>query len=142
MSANRDHTVEQMTHRTVPLKGKGLRILVVDDDVNSAEAIASYIAAEDIECRIAIGGAQAVGVGVDWLPNLIVMDVSMPEINGVEAALLLRHHPPTKNIAMIAFTALDVSEVKRLMKDQEFDGYFQKGQPPAGLISLAKRFIS
>jgi len=142
MSGKDSKTTEQITQRRVDLEGKGMRILVVDDNPNSAEALAAYIASENIECRIALGGAQAVAVGGDWLPNLIIMDVSMPEINGVQAALLLRNYQKTKGIAMIAFTALDVSEVKRLMTDHEFDGYFQKGQPPADLLALAKHYMS
>ena len=142
MSGSESKTNQQITQRRVDLEGKGMRILVVDDNQNSADALAAYITSEDIECRIAIGGARAVAAAEDWLPDLIIMDVSMPEMNGVEAALLLRNHETTKGIAMIAFTALDVSDVKRLMTDHEFDGYFQKGQPPADLLALGKHFMS
>ncbi|SAL35031.1 response regulator receiver protein [Caballeronia concitans] len=75
------------------------------------------------------------------MPHVIPMDVSMPECNGIEAARVLRHDPRTSGIAIIAYTALDESEVRRQIKDDEFDGYLQKGVAHSQLIELIAMFM-
>jgi two-component system, OmpR family, response regulator len=117
-----------------------LRILVVDDNHNAAEALAAYLSFEKVDSRTAFGGLEAISIGSAWLPHAIAMDISMPECNGVQAALALRQDGRTSGIAIIAFTALDEAEVCRHLTDQEFDGYCQKGQSPANLLALVMTF--
>ena len=130
-----------MTHRKVRVETPRARVLIVDDHDEDATAMATYLSRHGYDCRIASGGAQAVGIFLRWKPHLIVMDVSMVGITGVEAALMLRHDKGTKQIAIVAFTALEQEEVKRQMGDHEFDGYFQKGDPPIQLVSLMQEFL-
>jgi CheY-like chemotaxis protein len=118
-----------------------LRVLVVDDNQNAAEAIAAYLSLGTAECRVALGGAQAIALGTAWLPHIIVMDISMPEINGIEATLALRQDLRTGSIIILAFTALDEAEVLRHLTHLTFDGYCQKGQSPAALVALIEHFM-
>jgi two-component system OmpR family response regulator len=113
-----------------------LRVLIVDDNVNAAEALGTYLGCGDMVCRLAFGGAQAVRVGTDWRPHVVIMDISMPECNGFQAARALRQDERTSGSAIIAFTALDETEVRKHLIDGEFDGYCQKGHGPAHLTSL------
>jgi two-component system OmpR family response regulator len=118
-----------------------LRVLVVDDNENGANALAAYLSLGPMECRIALGGAEAIEVGTAWLPQVIVMDISMPELNGFEATNTLRRDLRTGSIVIIAFTALDEAEVLRHLTRLTFDGYCQKGQSPAALIALIEHFM-
>jgi two-component system OmpR family response regulator len=128
------------TERHIDLSGPQLRVLIVDDNSNSAHALAAYLSLENMECRLAYGGGEAVAIGTEWRPDVIIMDISMPECSGFEAAFALRHDPRTSNIAIVAFTALDEAEVRRHLADQEFDGYCQKGQAPTSLVDLVVGF--
>jgi two-component system OmpR family response regulator len=130
------------TGRRINLGDAELRILIVDDNQNAAEALAAYLSFEKTDCRTAFGGLQAISVGVAWSPHVILMDISMPDCNGFEAALALRQDPRTCEIAIIAFTALDETEVLRHLTDHDFDGYFQKGQPPTHLLALISKFAT
>jgi CheY-like chemotaxis protein len=69
------------------------------------------------------------------------MDISMPVCDGFQAALALRRDSRTAGIGIIAFTALDETEVKRQLSDHEFDGYYQKGQSPTKLVALVLNFV-
>ncbi len=113
-----------------------MRVLVVDDNSIAAEAMAMVLSFENMECRVAFGGHEAIAVGRAWAPHAIVMDISMPNCTGFEAALALRNHHRTSETSIFAFTALDEAEVRRHTVGSEFDGYCQKGQPPATLIAL------
>ncbi|AME28187.1 MULTISPECIES: response regulator [Burkholderiaceae] len=130
------------TLRRIELGEATLRILVVDDNRNAAEAIAAYLSFEKMDCQTAFGGAQAISMAVAWSPHVIIMDISMPECNGFEAAPALRQDQRTHAIAIIAFTALDETGVLRHLTDHEFDGYCQKGQPPTHLLALISKFAT
>jgi PleD family two-component response regulator len=78
------------TERRVRAAGTRLRVLVVDDNQNAADALAMYLHLEDLDIRTAYGGKQAVEVAMTWTPHLIVMDISMPGCTGFEAALVIR----------------------------------------------------
>lgn len=127
--------------RKVPADSAAFRVLVVDDNENAADALAVYLQYENLEIQTAYGGRQAVRAAAVWMPNLIVMDISMPGCNGFEAALLIRADARTNNIAIVAFTALDESEVRRHPSDHEFDAYCQKGQPPSHLVAHLRHLM-
>lgn len=131
------------TNRRVRVDGKQMRVLVVDDNHNAAEALATYLSLENLQYRMAFGGVEAIAVGIAWAPQVIIMDISMPGCSGLEAARTLRQYGRTCGdsgrtcgIAIIAFTALDEAEVRSHIVDSEFDGYCQKGQAPANLVTL------
>lgn len=118
------------------------RVLVVDDDENAAAALETYLTLQDMVCRVALGGLDAIATATRWLPDLILMDVSMLQCNGVEAAQALRQSALTGEIVIIAHTALDEAEVRRHAIGPEFDGYFQKAQPIEQLLRLMMEFCS
>jgi two-component system, OmpR family, response regulator len=93
--------------RSFDLAGMSLRVLVVDDNRNAAEAMASYLSFEDMECQVAFGGLEAIAIGTAWAPHIILMDISMPECNGYEATLALRQDQRTSATVIVAFTALN-----------------------------------
>ncbi|AME26888.1 response regulator [Burkholderia sp. PAMC 26561] len=128
------------TDRRIAAYIEPLRVLIVDDNLNGAEALAAYLSLDPMECRISLSGAQAIEMATAWVPDVIVMDISMPELNGLEATHALRRDLRTGSIVIIAFTALDEAEVLRHLLHTSFDGYCQKGQSPGVLIALIDSF--
>ena len=128
------------TDRRIATYTEPLRVLVVDDNINGAEALAAYLSLDPMDCRIALSGAQAIEMATAWVPDVIVMDISMPELNGLEATHALRRDLRTGHIVIIAFTALDEAEVLRHLLHTAFDGYCQKGQSPLVLVALIESF--
>jgi len=118
-----------------------LRLLIVDDEPNSLMALAAFLAAEGFECKTASDGLQAIEVATQWVPEMIIMDISMPGLSGVQAAQQLRRHERTRSIAVIAYTALNEAEVKRQMLGNEFDGYCQKGHATVHLVTLIHHVV-
>lgn len=130
------------TDRRVRADSNYFRVLVVDDNQDAAEALAMYLHLENFAIEVAYGGKQAVKLAMSWTPHLIVMDISMPECDGFEAALVIRRDSRTSQVAIVAFTALDETEVRRHLADHEFDAYCQKGQPPSQLVALLKQLTA
>ncbi len=130
------------TNRRVASETGDFRVLVVDDNENAADALAVYLQYENLDIQTAYGGKQAVEIAAVWTPHLIIMDISMPDCDGFEAALMIRGDDRINHIAIIAFTALDESEVRRHLTDHEFDAYCQKGQPPSRLVTLLRHLLA
>ncbi|MCI0151384.1 response regulator [Paraburkholderia sediminicola] len=127
------------TTRDTGIAGTRLRVLVVDDNQNAAHALAAGLALADMECCTACGGREAIAIGIAWEPHLVLMDLSPPEYSGAGAARFLRHDPAIRDVAIIAHSALDEAELRRLMTDDDFDAYLQKGQPRAQMVALIRR---
>jgi CheY-like chemotaxis protein len=136
-----NRTARAWTNRRNYINGSPPRVLVVDDNRDAAEAMATFLQCEDMEARTEFGGLDAIALAHQWVPDVILMDISMPACNGFEAARALRADARTRDIAIIAFTALDESEVRRHLADHEFDGYAQKGQSATALVELIWTFL-
>jgi two-component system OmpR family response regulator len=71
-------------------------VLVVDDNAEAAEALATYLSYEGVETRTAIGCGEALRCVRDWVPDVVVLDIMMPERDGFETAQALRTYLPAK----------------------------------------------
>ena len=83
------------------------RVLVVDDNEQNLELLQAYL--EDVDCRVlaAYSGAQAMKIIRQERPDLILLDVMMPEMSGFEVCRQVRNDPDIKHIPVIMVTALN-----------------------------------
>jgi two-component system, OmpR family, response regulator len=128
------------TSRRVTCGASKIRVLVVDDNVSAAQALATYLSLEGMECEAAFGGHTAVSLATEFKPHVVIMDISMPGFDGYQAALTLRGDARTNGVAIVAFTAFDEAELRQHIVDHEFDAYYQKGQAPSRHAALVTLF--
>jgi CheY-like chemotaxis protein len=103
------------------------RVLVVDDEAESAWALATMLSIEGFEVRVATDGASAVEQAVEMRPHAIVMDITMPGIDGMEAAAALRRLFAGPDMPrMIAITGLDPDRNRQHVLDSGFDAFLAK----------------
>jgi DNA-binding NarL/FixJ family response regulator len=89
-----------------------VRILVVDDHLMLREALVGMLELAGFEVVGAVGdGADATSLAAELLPDVVLMDLSMPVLNGLDATRLLREVAPST--AIVAFSAFDSPELKR-----------------------------
>ena len=132
-------TCKRWSAREVRLLHKVPRVLVVDDNAGAAEALATYLSYEGVEARSASGCAEALRCVKDWVPDVVVLDIMMPERDGYETASALRSYLPTHSLGIVAFTSLDEDHVKETGRARHnFDGYCQKGTAPTALLALMR----
>lgn len=108
------------------------KILVVDDDKNICELLNLYLKKEGYEVVFAYDGSEAVTVAKAENPNLILLDVMMPVINGWEACKLIRQF---SNVPIIMLTALDTTENKVQGLNIGADDYIVKPFEPVEVIA-------
>lgn len=102
------------------------RILVVDDEATNLRLAATVLKQAGHEVLIADGGAAGVAVALAHAPDLILMDVQMPGIDGIAALRQLRAEPRTAALKVVALTALAMKGDSERLLAQGFDGYLEK----------------
>ncbi len=81
------------------------KILIVDDNPDLIFIVQLQLKVQGYETILAANGRQAVDIATAQLPDLIVMDIMMPQMNGLQAARLIRENPKTRSIPILASTA-------------------------------------
>ena len=105
-----------------PANFSGLKILVVDDEVDSLDILIAILEQEGAELIPVASAGAAIEVFNRQLPDLIVSDIGMPEVDGYTLMEQIRALPQGQNIPAIALTAY-ANEVER---QRSFDAGFQK----------------
>ncbi|HEX2361454.1 MAG TPA: response regulator [Jiangellaceae bacterium] len=102
------------------------RILVVEDNDKNLKLVRdvlSYAGFEVVEART---GEQGVALAEETAPDLVLMDLQLPGIDGVEALRRLRANPATSDVPVVAVTAFAMKEDRELTRKSGFDGYMTK----------------
>jgi two-component system alkaline phosphatase synthesis response regulator PhoP len=120
-------------------KGK---ILVVDDEINITQILEFSIGAEGYEVITAANGEEAIDKARREQPNLIILDVMMPRIDGYEACRILKSNPLTKNIPVILLTAKGREIDKRLGYEVGATDYIIKPFSPNKLVERIHELLS
>ncbi|HEY9297529.1 MAG TPA: response regulator, partial [Phormidium sp.] len=89
-------------------------ILIVDDTPDNVRLLSTILTTEGYQVRKALNGQRAIATALEFPPNLILLDVMMPEMNGYEVCEQLKASPRTSSIPIIFLSALDdvVDKVK------------------------------
>jgi CheY-like chemotaxis protein len=102
------------------------RILVVDDDRDGAEATAVLLRLEGHTVETAYDGVEALGVANRFHPQVVLLDVSMPELDGFDVAVRMRVNSWAKGLRLIAITGWNRAEDRDLARRSSFDGFLVK----------------
>ena len=106
--------------------GRGRRVLVVDDNVDSAETMAMMLRLLGNEVRSAHDGLAAVHAAEAFQPQVILMDIGMPRLNGLDATRRIRRQPWGEEIAIIALTGWGQEDDKERSRAAGCDGHLVK----------------
>lgn len=111
------------------------KILVVDDDLDTLRLVGLMLERQGFEIVAASSGQQALALARRERPDLIVLDLMMPDIDGVQVARRLRADPETRSIFIVMFTARTRTEDKLEGFDAGADHYLTKPIQPRELIA-------
>ena len=111
-------------------------ILVVENDAQSRLVLQRVLTYHGFNVLEAEDGAKGINMAREFSPSIILLDIQMPVINGMEACKLLRADPRTKDIKLLAISSIDRPDAYFL--DTGFDGYIDK---PFNIIELPKIII-
>ena len=123
------------------MKKKDIRILLVDDDADILEIVGYNLSQEGYQISTAVNGKEAIAKAKKVLPHLIIMDVMMPEMDGMEACENIRKIPELSNVIITFLTARseDYSQVAGF--DAGADDYITKPIKQKLLVSKVKALL-
>ena len=104
----------------------GQRILVVEDNERNLKLIRDVLQFAGYEVVEASSGEQGVALAQDCEPDLVLMDLQLPQMDGMEALRLLRTSPRTRDVPVVAVTAFAMREDRERAFGAGFDGYLEK----------------
>lgn len=106
--------------RIIPL------ILIVDDNQDNLLFISCILDSLNLKFISASSSGEAISLAINGQPDLIFLDMVMPELDGLEITRRLKNHSFTQDIPIVAVTGLTLSEHKQAIKDAGCDGYVCK----------------
>ena len=112
------------------------RVLVVDDNVDSAESLAMLLRLGGHEIETAYDGFQAVAAAERFLPDLILLDIGLPGMDGYEVATRIRESSAGRELVLIAVTGWGQEEDRRRSREAGFDAHLTKPVDMAALVRL------
>ncbi len=118
------------------------KILVVDDDLDSLKLIGLMLQRQGYRITAASSGTQALSKAHSEKPDLIILDVMMPDMDGYEVCRRLRADPDTQDIPIIMFTAKTLVDDKVAGFEAGADDYLTKPTHPAELASRVKAILA
>ncbi|MGE5179721.1 MAG: ATP-binding protein [Bacteroidota bacterium] len=116
--------------------GPKRRILIADDLEDSAESLALLLIRQGHEVRTAHDGAEAVGVARSFLPDVVLLDIAMPKLNGYEAARRILDEQQGRRPVLIALTGWGHEENRMRTREAGFDHHLVKPVEPEALTRL------
>lgn len=117
-------------------------ILVVEDNRDNMELMEYLLTAFGYAPMLATGGAEAVRRARERPPDLILMDLQMPEMDGHEARAEIRKEPGLEDCTIVAVTAFAMLGDQERILAAGFDGYISKPIAPESFVAQVERFLA
>jgi CheY-like chemotaxis protein len=112
---------------TLPFRGDDMaRILIIEDSPLNMEMLTVLLSNEGHELLLAARALPGIEIARSQPLDLILMDITMPGVDGIEAAKMLRAHPITRSVPLIAVTALAMDGDRERILAAGFDDYIAK----------------
>jgi PAS domain S-box-containing protein len=102
------------------------RVLVVDDNIDSTDVLARLLRISGHDVRTAYAGPSAVDAAVSYVPDVVLLDIGLPGLNGYEVARRLRQYPQLKSVKLVAMTGYGLQSDLQLAKEAGFDEHLVK----------------
>ena len=117
-------------------------ILVVDDYIDSREMSAEYLSVCGFRTEQAGTGEEALRKATETLPNVILMDLTLPDIDGIEVTRRLKADPKTKDIAVIALTGHGEGEHSERARAAGCVAFLVKPCNPDAMVDEIRRVLT
>ncbi len=104
----------------------GELILVVDDNERNLRLARDVLQFAGFRVVEAAGGSEGIAAALEYLPDVILMDIRLPDIDGTEVVRMIRSDPRISEIPVVALTSLAMKGDREWFLQHGFDGYLEK----------------
>jgi CheY-like chemotaxis protein len=116
-----------------------VRILVIDDDKDDVELIDRVLMDHGYISLLAVDGEEALRIAAMQLPDLVLLDIRMPRMDGYEVAATMRKQPGLERTRIVAVTGMAADQERAA--EGTFDGYILKPIDPVRFIGQIETFL-
>ena len=116
-------------------------ILVVEDNLDNYELVRTILGIAGYDTFLAVNGRDGVNAARKQKPDLILMDMALPELDGWDATQRIREDPETKHIPMVALTVHTLPRERKRALDAGVDAYLSKPFDAEQLIKLVENTL-
>jgi DNA-binding NarL/FixJ family response regulator len=119
---------------------KALRLLIVDDQRRTRQSLRALLSTEFplIKLLEAENGVEALNRAEDWLPDIVLLDVRMPDVDGIEVTRLMKRQRPEVKVIVLSISA----EYYVASLEAGADAFMSKGEPPERLLAVLNEKVS
>jgi CheY-like chemotaxis protein/anti-sigma regulatory factor (Ser/Thr protein kinase) len=135
VEATTNASADQPAAALVAATGRSIKILVVDDNVDAAESLCMLLADTGHDVRTAHGGVEAVTIAKQFLPEAMVLDLGMPEMDGYAVARTVLSDPTLASTRLIALSGYGQPEDRRRTAEAGFEAHLIKPVEPEKLLA-------
>lgn len=119
------------------------RILYVEDNPQNMDLVTRILKhVGGYEVLGAVNGLSGVDMAIQEKPDLIIMDINLPDISGLEATNRIKAHPDVANIPVVAFTANITEHDQVSFRDAGCDGYMSKPASADILLNIVSEYLA
>jgi two-component system cell cycle response regulator DivK len=104
----------------------GPRVLYIEDNLDNLMLVRRVLKAEGFEVLEATSAREGIALAEQYIPDLILMDINMPEMDGLTATIHLRENPDLDHVPIVALTANVMHQVLQKALNAGCDGYIAK----------------
>jgi len=116
------------------------RVLVADDYEDAAESLVLLLECTGARTEVALDGRRALAIASHWRPEICVLDLQMPELDGCEVARQIRSQSWEERPLLVALTGWTTENDRMRALDAGFDYYVTKPVEPSWLLRLIKSY--
>jgi PAS domain S-box-containing protein len=116
-------------------------ILIVDDQIDSRDWLAKLLTVVGFSVRVAGNGEEAIRIWEEWRPHMILMDVQMPVMDGLEATRRIKADPRGTETVIIVLSASAMNEERRIVLESGADGFLAKPCREDDLFETIRIFL-
>jgi two-component system cell cycle response regulator DivK len=116
-------------------------ILYIEDNEYNRKIVRQLLARTNYQLIEAVDGETGVVIAQQQLPQLILMDVQLPKMSGLEATRILKANPTTSTIPIVVITSFALSGDREKATAAGADSYLAKPYSPRELLALVRRFL-
>lgn len=117
------------------------KILIVDDEQDIVESLKFVLETADFTCYCAYNGEDGLRLAKEIVPDLIILDVMMPKINGYKISRLLKYDAKYKNIPILMVTARSQEEDKLIGEETGADEYITKPFELDEVVKTVEKYL-
>lgn len=122
----------------IPLLGDSAKILVIDDQPEVLEIVSEFLKKEGYQVMTESSGVKGIEKAKSFRPDLILLDIIMPKMDGYEVCRALKEKEGTKNIPVIFLTGKDVNEDHHQSFQVGGDMFIKKPFTGEGLVGIVR----